>query len=88
MSKYTILSAKEIDKVHWDRASEILDTWAARHDADFPDLEAMIAEALQITENNTFGMLGNVKPTTKDEVEEDELGPDVEVITAEQNVFN
>ena len=70
MSDFLILKNDEIDQVHWDRASEILDFFGARDDSDWDDLLAMIAEALQITENNCYGSVL---------AEEDIQGPEVEV---------
>jgi len=70
MSKFLILKNDEIDQVHWDRASEILDFFGARDDSDWDDLLAMIAEALQITENNCYNIVL---------AEKEELGTEVEV---------
>lgn len=68
MSKFLILPEREINQEHWDRANEIFDTWATREDAEWDDLLAMVAEALQIVSNQTI----QITP-------EEDSNPEVEV---------
>ncbi len=48
MSNFLIMDKRLIETKNWDRAQEIVDTWVNREEADFSDLVAMIAEALQL----------------------------------------
>lgn len=74
MSNFLIREPESIDKVHWDRADEILETFASSKEADWTDLAAMIAEALQSVELNTLNaMYPSVKEETDDGIEEVEV---------------
>ena len=81
MSRFTLLSEREIDKAHFDRANEILNVFADRNDAGWEDLSAMIAEALQITENAALGLTNTPRPYAGLRHKTDDKVPDVEVVS-------
>lgn len=67
-SDFLIMDPRHISSDNWDRAQEILSTFFNRDDCDWPDLIAMMAEALQSVQDEKDRKDFNVLDAEYDEI--------------------